>query len=76
MVGFSVVNEFTVGDSVRTTVDWNLSWIGPGYVGTVEKIDLNGGPMNKARTVLVQLDKTIGPFQKVWFDPKDLELND
>lgn len=69
------MDKFSVGKSVRTTESWETRWIGPASTGTIELIDQNGSPRNKARTVLVKLDKPIGPFSKVWFDPKDLELN-
>lgn len=75
LVEIPVAPGFSVGNLVKTTDAWETRWIGPGYTGVIERIDPEGSPVNKSRTVLVHLDKECGPFQKVWFDPKDLELN-
>jgi hypothetical protein len=63
-----------VGDRVKTNERWSIRWIAPDTTGTVIRIDPTGSPKNPNRTHVVKLDKNIGPFNRVWFDPDDLDV--
>jgi hypothetical protein len=68
--------EFSVGNPVRTTVDW-ASRFNNGQVlaGRVRNI-AERGPITAVRRVQVQFAESVfWDFDALWFDPEELELD-
>lgn len=64
-----------VGDHAQTTDTWTEQFgAGRKLSGEVKRV-ADRGPIRPERTILVQLDKPIGQFRTLWFDPADLEVD-
>lgn len=69
--------EFSVGNPVRTTLDWTERW-GDGKVlhGIVCNIAEVGPGMKPERRVQVAFKENVFlNYSKLWFDPEELELD-
>lgn len=70
------MSKFSVGNPVKTTESWLARWVGPQeFSGVVEKFRPTG-ESRYGRTVFVKLDEPFGPFNGLWFNPDDLEMNE
>lgn len=69
--------EFSVGDSVRTTQDWNDRFHeGQGYSGRVcDIVERGHGPDEKRRVQVIFPKPVFWSFDRLWFDPDELELD-
>lgn len=68
--------EFSVGNPVRTTVGWSNQYNDGRQLSGRVRDTTEYGPMSDKRRVQVQFGEPVfWGFDKLWFDPEELELD-